>query len=268
MTKQLEHTPASGAVLGVIMAFADYERQIAELTTRLAALEKAAEPKPPAPASPPLLEIDDAYRARDRHVGVASDRIQGILDDPNTRPYAIVMVRCELQAAFAAGVEFARRERNPQTYDDEKILTEPLDGCHCCNHTFEERRAYRLGYYAGSIGQEPDTCPYLDHAPFADSWTEGHRVGYAVWEQLNPNPDESVDEPCRNRLKEAIPGIDGVYFWCPECHGRLTFGDGKTVVDYETELRKRLGGQVKCEDCGEALEIPMDVQFERVEDPE
>lgn len=163
---------------------------VAALTERVQALEKAAEPKPPAPASPPLLEIDDAYRARDRHVGVASDRIQGILDDPNTRPYAIVMVRCELQAAFAAGVEFARRERNPQTYDNEKILTEPLDGCPWCNHTPEEHRAYRLGYAAGLAGNEPDTCPQIDHPPFCNPWMEGRQLGYAEWEQLNPKHDE------------------------------------------------------------------------------
>lgn len=105
----------------------------------------------------------------------------------------------ELSKAFYAGFEFARQERAPRADDkaDEKILTEPLDGCHCCNHTFEERRAYRLGYYAGSIGQEPDTCPQIDHAPFANPWMEGHAKGYMMWQQLNPEPDESEDEPCQ-----------------------------------------------------------------------
>lgn len=71
------------------------------------------------------------------------------------------------------------------------------------------------------------------------------------------------------RLKMAIPEIDSVYFWRPECQDVLTFGDEKIVaLDYEAELPRYLGKQVKCEDCGELLQIPTNLQFQITGDPE
>lgn len=157
---------------------------LAGLVERVQALEKAPEPKPQPP--------DGSTRLYPTATEYAHQVVKRI-EEPTK-----VDLWSEVSKAFYAGFEFARLERDPQTCgDDEKILTEPLNGCPCCNHTPEERRAYRMGYYAGSIGQEPDTCPHLDHAPFANPWMEGFDKGHAEWELLNPEPDESEDEPCQ-----------------------------------------------------------------------